>query len=250
MKQHPNVVAPAVAATLIAALALLALAGTPGRAHAKSQRHAPDLAGRWQLDEKKSESLRDVLPKLRANAGRSGGPGGPFGGMDGGPGMGSGGPPPDGGGMGGPPEGGGPGGPGGPQGEGMGPGGGAGMSGALPDPDHDPVLAILAHPPLEMTLEQDEGAVTLREHGAVSQTLVLAADLTARTGGDAGLVLAAHWQGERLQVQGRVARGAKLRETYRLSVDRQSLVVTSRLTSTGPLGTIELTRLYHRVEPH
>ena len=172
-----------------------------------------DLSGTWKLNEEKSESLQEKLEQM--------------------------GPPPM---MGGGPMGGGP-----PMGGGMGPPrggrGGRGPEGEM-DPMRDPIMGTLAHPPMLMVIEQSDAKLVVSERGRTLRTLLLRDEGSDRD--DRGLEqMRAEWKKGRIEAKGESSDGRKLRESYRLSKDGQSLTVVT--AGQGPGGRfIELEKVYDR----
>lgn len=220
----------------IAFLFAIMLLTVPSIGSAKDKAPPPDLSGSWSLNVEKSESLQEKMESVRSRMmGGGGGMGGPPGGMGGGPGGMGGGP----GGMGGPPPGMGGGGHGGPPPEDM-EGGGPGGPREF-DPSKDPIMAELAHAPLFMKVQQSELKVIVGDGEQTLRTLwFLEGSENVR-----GLEnLRAKWKDGRLEASGQ-SNGRELRETYKLSKDKESLTVTVK--GEGPNGqSIELKRVYDR----
>ena len=230
---------------LAIALALCAGAalGAARVAGAGDKEKVPSFQGTWKLDESKSESLRAKMDEMRKSGGMGGPPGG---GMGGGPPMGGG----MGGGMGGHH--------GGPPGGGMGVGpegedGATGTTGdtVRPHGARNPAMRALAEPPLLMSLDQTADAIDFSNGSRRIELIQLgepkAEQPAAPAENDGVLRMAGKWKGDRLIAETSNERG-KLRETYELSKDGNTLLVTVRLEPASGRPPIELKRVYERYE--
>lgn len=180
------------------------------------------LGGVWRLDPKRSEALRDKLPRP-AEGGPPGGMGGPPGGM--------GGRPPAGGGAGGMR--------GGPPGGGRGAGeGGPGSA----------LMQELANPPLVMLIEDLDSLFILSERGDTRQVLVLGDPVLAQSTYPDAPHVAARWRGRKLVSEVVGPRGGTFRTEYELSGDGTTLRVKHALDGPDGRGGLDLERVYVRYE--
>jgi hypothetical protein len=214
---------------MVVGLVLVASMLGPGAAssvRAADAKQPPDLTGQWRLDLRRSDSMQRP----------QGGPesGGPRGGRGGGPGGGGG----EGGrgGMGGRGWGGHGGGPRG--GPGGGPGPGQGEAGPrpvrLPDLIHVTQTATIA------SFEDSTGAVVQE-----ITTLGDEADTLAHAPG--AVVLNGQWKGEKLEVQRQGPRGGKMTQTFTLEGKGNTLVIHTKIESSGDMPAREFKRVYQRV---
>ena len=207
----------------------------------------PDFSGVWKLNVEASDDPREKMHEaMRSRRGGFGGPGGGGGMPTGGPGG------PVGGGMGGPAGGGGGGMGGGGRGRHRGGGGAGGFGGPGVD-DRQPSaenfhqigeevaeIAIVHRDP-QLTIRYADGRqVVLWTDDRVppppdpESELPLAAPLDPR----------ARWKGDRLEVHGENARGAKVTEVYELVADGQRLLVNVTTEGDERMPKLTLQRVY------
>lgn len=232
-------------ATFAAVVALALMTTLAAGAARAAEEKTPDLTGMWRLDTAKSESLQKKMEAMRASGGGAGGgPGGGPGGGGFGGGPGGGGPPPGGmgggrgrgGSMGEPPS------DDGPEGESSEGGRRRGPGGA-----DDPVMRSLARPPMMLLIEDADTALVLSERDRTLATLSLVKGAKPDTTGGA-YTLAAQWKGGRLQADGQTKRGGKVRETYEVSEDGNTLTIATRVEMREGMPALELKRVYRRYE--
>lgn len=243
---------PAAVMLLIYAIALI-----PAAVFAEKQ-PPPQLSGMWQLNEKESQTLQQVMQSMGGTNGgghHGGGGGGYGGGGGGGYGGGGGG---YGGGMGGGHHGGGhhgggdgdqagapaadPGPEGGPEGSGGGAPGDTSAHHRPPNSDmHD-----LARPPLMMLIEQSDSTVVLSERGETLRVMALGDPVIvgAAIEPDAPHV-GAKWHGQTLIAEHTGPRG-KLTQSFELSKDSKSLTIVTRFEGSNGRPPIELKRVYDK----
>ncbi|MBL8985050.1 MAG: hypothetical protein JNJ80_02180 [Gemmatimonadetes bacterium] len=172
------------------------------------------IAGDWRYDALRSEELADKMPNrvggLPGIGPRPGGIGGGTGGRGGRGGRGA-------------------------------PEGGVGMMG----PEQ---IGSLFRAPYQLAIETTDSTVVMRVDLGVARPLFLDGRTTVDTLGDmTPRSSTAKWHKNRLEVERKVDRGGRIRETYWLDVESNSLVVDVRLE--GMPRTIELRRIYSRAAP-
>jgi hypothetical protein len=241
---------PAAVMLLIYAIALI-----PVAVFAEKQ-PPPQLSGMWQLNEKESQTLQQVLQSMGATNGGGHHGGGGYGGGGGGGGYGGGG----GGGYGGGHHGGGGGHHGGGGDDGGAPpadgaadagdagGGGGGApgdtSGHHRPPNSD--MHDLARPPLMMLIEQSDSTVVLSERGQTLRVMALGDPVIvgAAIEPDAPHV-GAKWHGSTLIAEHTGPRG-KLTQSFELNKDGTSLTIVTRFEGSNGRPPIELKRVYDK----
>jgi hypothetical protein len=237
--------APLIPLAIAIALSAGAALGAARVASAGDKDKVPSFQGTWKLDESKSESLRAKMDEMRKSGGMGGPPGGGMGGHGGYGGHGG-----MGGGMGGhhggPPSGGGP----------EGQEGATGTTGETVRQQRarSPVMKALAEPPLLMSLDQTDDAIDFSDGSRRIELIEIGepkeappATPAAPAEGDDVLRMTGKWKGDRLVAEASNERG-KLSETYELSKDGSSLLVTVRMESSSGRPPIELKRVYQRYE--
>jgi len=198
-------------------IALLGLGLGLDATAADDKKHDVDLSGEWQLNEELSDDPREKMQEMmsKRGGGRGGGRGDPSGG----------------------------GARGGRQGERSG-GGGRGMGeegqrrgGPFGDPEAVKSLSI----------EYDAPALTVIDGAERARIVYTDGRKVNRDYGEGRLVeVKARWKKGVLQIDRKGERGTQ-RERYRLSEDGQRLTVEASIQM-GPMGKIEIQRVYDRVE--
>jgi len=202
------------------ALVLALLTVVAGTAFAKSKAHDPTtlLDGSWQMDLEHSESLQERLRAAGPPAEMGGGGYPGFGGMSFG-------------GMGGMP--------------------------VAPPPTaeersayaarvlRDPTLVALAHPPLELQIEDANGLIVLRSRGETLKTLRL--PQARNTIVLQNPVLEAEWRRDKLEARGIGPRRGRVIETYELVEHDQTLVITTKIENAEGIPNFDVERVYRRV---
>ncbi len=175
------------------------------------------IAGDWRYDALRSEELADKMPNRVG--GLPGGIGPRPGGIGGGTGGGR---------------------------------GGRGGRGAAPEDGNGPMgpdqIGALFRAPYQLAIETTDSTVVMRVDLGVARPLYLNGRTTVDTLGDmTPRSSTAKWHKNRLEVERKVARGGRIRETYWFDVESSSLVVDVRLE--GMPRTVELRRIYSRALP-
>lgn len=225
-----NLMRALLAASLIAAACAFAPQSAFAAPAAKS---TPDLSGQWRLNHARSDDPQKKIEEATSRMPMGGPPGG-MGGMGGGMppgGMGGGMPP---GGMGGRP-----------------PGGmGGGPPGGSDDPMDAPGMKHVMDTLELFTLEQRADTLTFVDRGICVRQIVVNGGHKLSARGQGGVDQASgRWKQSRLVAETKGPRGEKIREVWELIDEGRSLRSTTTIDLPGPMGSIEISRLYDRAIP-
>ena len=209
----------------LAVVASMMGAGATAPARAADSRQPPDLTGQWRLDSRRSDTMR----RPEGGGERRGGSGGRGGGGEwGGRGEGGAGEP------------------------GRGGRGSAGRSGGGRGGDEGPARGgpRLARLPDVMHVTQTGSIVSFEDSsGAVVQeitTVDAKEDTLVHAPG--AQVMRGEWKGGGLEVQRPGPRGAKVTQIITLEDEGKSLVIRTRMESSGSMPARDLKRVYRRTE--